>query len=230
MVVFYTAGIPLTRTRLKRHKKGRLSAAAACRKFSGSLFAFRPFPRDGKHRLKAKGTPPGFLSQLSSFPYSNGFSFVPKNTRRAASRRPFLLCVLGGRKRIGFGRTLCLMIRYPRIFAELCVWCEQFVNVWKKSTLFSKIQLRGYLFPHPPGIHPGKTAFPSSPADEGRFSFHSFPCFGVGIKASGRAFDGVDMLLDFIDKSVRHRLYFAAILRASFRNSSSVPFLFSRMY
>ncbi len=74
----------------------------------------------------------------------------------------------------------------------------------KKSTLFSKIQLRGYLFPHPPGIHPGKTAFPASPADEGRFSFHSFPCFGVGIKASSRAFDGVDMLLDFIDKSVRH--------------------------
>ena len=36
MVVFYTAGIPLTRTRLKRHKKE-------------------------------------FLSQLSSFPYSNGF-------------------------------------------------------------------------------------------------------------------------------------------------------------
>ena len=68
MVVFYTAGTPLTRTRLKRHKKGRLSAAAGCRKFSGSLFAFRPFRRDGKLGFKAKGTPPGFLSQLSSFP------------------------------------------------------------------------------------------------------------------------------------------------------------------
>lgn len=53
--------------------------------------------------------------------------------------RSFVLCVfLGGRKRIGFGRTLCLMIRYPRIFAELCVWCEQFVNVWKKEPFSAK--------------------------------------------------------------------------------------------
>ena len=31
--------------------------------------------------------------------------------------RSFVLCVfLGGRKRIGFGRTLCLIIKIPDIF------------------------------------------------------------------------------------------------------------------
>lgn len=73
--------------------------------------------------------------------------------------RSFVLCVfLGGRKRIGFGRTLCLMIRYPRIFAELCVWCEQFVNVWKKIVFVPNHTFVRLLFSTNHGSSPGKTA------------------------------------------------------------------------
>ena len=45
----------------------------------------------------------------------------------------FAVCVLGGRKRIGFGRTLCLNLRYLIIMAELCFSYEQFVNVSVKN-------------------------------------------------------------------------------------------------
>ena len=32
---------------------------------------------------------------------------------------PFAVCVLGGRKRIGFGRTLCLIIKLPYNFYRI---------------------------------------------------------------------------------------------------------------
>lgn len=74
--------------------------------------------------------------------------------------RSFVLCVfLGGRKRIGFGRTLCLMIRYPRIFAELCVWCEQFVNVWKKAPFSAKFSFADIFFHIRLGFIPEKRHF-----------------------------------------------------------------------
>ena len=47
------------------------------------------------------------------------------------------MCVLGGRKRIGFGRTLCLSIRYLIILAELCVSYEQFVNLRQENDCVS---------------------------------------------------------------------------------------------
>ena len=56
MVVFYTAGIPLTRTRLKRHKKE-------------------------------------FLSQLSSFPYSNGFFRSKRHKKGRLSAALLAVCV-----------------------------------------------------------------------------------------------------------------------------------------
>ena len=70
-----------------------------------------------------------------------------------------MLCVLGGRKRIGFGRTLCLMIRYPRIFAELCVWCEQFVNVRKKTPFSAKFSFTDIFFHIRLGSIPEKRHF-----------------------------------------------------------------------
>ena len=156
MVVFYTAGPPLTRTPAKDTRRAASRWPQPAEIFRRPV-AFDASPAGRKAPIESERNPAGFLSR-ASLPSRTRTGFLSfQRTRGGASRRPFLLCVLGGRKHIGFGRTLCLMIRYPRIFAELCVWCEQFVNVWKKSTLFSKIQLREYVFPHPPGISPGKT-------------------------------------------------------------------------
>ncbi len=45
------------------------------------------------------------------------------------------VCVLGGRKCIGFGSTLCLILRYPIILYELCSSYEQFVNDFPRNRL-----------------------------------------------------------------------------------------------
>ena len=52
-----------------------------------------------------------------------------------------------------------MMIRYPRIFAELCVWCEQFVNVWKKTPFSAKFSFTDIFFHIRLGSIPEKRHF-----------------------------------------------------------------------
>ena len=78
----------------------------------------------GVHRQQALGPGqplrPGHRHQrpgLHCEPQQGPGTDVKNNTRKTAFRRSFLCVCLGGRKRIGFGRTLCLMIKIP---ANLC--------------------------------------------------------------------------------------------------------------
>ena len=97
--------------RLAHHGKGLLGVVVAVRQAQ--------LGRAAGHRDKTVFHGIDLLTMIFLWAYLTPPGEKMQDSKRTAGGGPFAVCVLGGRKRIGFGRTRCLMIKIPQNFCGI---------------------------------------------------------------------------------------------------------------